>query len=131
MKNVALILISFTLVFASCETEEGKGGTSTIRGTVTVWEYNKDLTIKLGEYSAQEVDVYIIYGDDPIYGDRFRTGYDGKYEFNYLQEGNYTIYALSKDTTNFATNELIPVFKEVSISGKNKTIEVPEIIIID
>jgi hypothetical protein len=54
MKNVALILISFTLVFASCETEEGKGGTSTIRGTVTVWEYNKDLTIKLGEYSARK-----------------------------------------------------------------------------
>lgn len=128
------LLIIATVVFAlySCSKEPGKGGTSTIKGTVYVQEYNKDLTIKVGDiYPAQDVDVYLIYGNDEVYGDDFKTGYDGKYEFNYLQEGKYTIYVLSKSLDNRITSKLVPVFKEVEISGKNKTVEVDSILIID
>ena len=119
------------MLFASCEKEEGRGGTSTIKGKVIMREYNKDLTIKLGEYPAQDVDVYIIYGNNEVHGDRFITGYDGKFEFNYLREGNYTVYALSKDTLNSLTNEKFPVVREVQIDSKNKIVEVEDIIIAD
>lgn len=130
MKKI-IYLIFIAIAFVSCEKTEGEGGTSTIKGKVIVREYNGDFTIKLGEYPGQEVDVYIIYGDKDVYGDRFRTDWDGNYEFNYLQEGTYTIYALSKDTLNYITDERIPVFQEVQVSGKNQTVEVPDILIAD
>lgn len=126
-KLIFLALVA--IAFVSCEKNAGKGGTSTIKGTITVWEYNKDFTVRYDEYAGQDIDVYIMYGDEEIYGDKFETDFEGKYEFNYLQEGKYTIYAYSKDTTNYITNELTPVFREVEITGKDQTIEVPEIII--
>lgn len=130
MKKI-IYLILIAIAFVSCERNEGKGGTSTIKGKVIVREYNSDFTIKLGEYPGQEVDVYIIYGSQDVYGDRFRTDWEGNYEFNYLQEGTYTIYALSKDSMNYITDERIPVFQEVQVSGKNQTVEVPDILIVD
>jgi hypothetical protein len=128
-KLVLLILVVCGLI--ACEREEGKGGTSTIKGKIITWEYNKDFTIKLGEYPSQDVNVFILYGDDEFHGEKVETGYDGKYEFNYLTEGKYTIYALSKDTNNLVTSEMIPVFREINISGKNTVVEVDDIIIVD
>ena len=130
MKKIFYLAV-IVLGFVACEKEEGRGGTSTITGTVLVQEYNLDFTIMRDEYPAQDVDVYVIYGNDEVYGDRFQTGYDGKYEFNYLQEGSYKIYVLSKDKTNLLTDELIPVFEDVEITGKDQAVEVPDIIIID
>ncbi len=130
MNRIFYLTILF-LWLTSCEKEAGKGGTSTIKGSVVVWEYNKDYTIKHGEYPGQEVDVYIIYGGDEVYGDRFRTSYDGKYAFEFLREGNYTLYALSADTNNLTSNERIPVLREVKISGKNQTVVVPDIVIVE
>jgi hypothetical protein len=119
--------------FLACEKEAGKGGTSTIRGKVIIREYNKDFTIqKVPDYPAAKKDVFLIYGDDAVYGDKFETSYDGTYEFNYLREGNYTVFAYSKDSTkNYdLTSELIPVIREVEITGKNQTVEVPDMIIL-
>lgn len=132
MKRVFFIMALFAIAFASCEKNEGRGGSSSITGKVIVQEYNSDFTIKVGEpYLAQDVEVYIIYGSDEVYGDKFQTGYDGKYEFNYLQEGKYTVYVMSKDTTNRLTKELIPIIEEVEITDKNQVIVVDDIIIID
>ncbi len=135
MKKVLFIMALFAIAFASCEKNEGKGGSSTIKGTVIVQEMNSDFSVVVGEpYPAQDVDVYIIYGSDEIYGDRFKTGYDGKYEFNYLQEGKYTVYVMSKDSSDInkrLTKELIPVFKEVEITDKNQVVAVEDINIID
>ncbi len=131
IKKLFAILCLVSLVGVSCSKEEGKGGTNTIKGIVTVWEYNKSFTQKIGEYPGQDIDVYIVYGNDEVYGDRFQTGADGKYEFTYLREGNYTVYALSKDTNNLSTNQLVPVVKQVQVSGKNQVVEVSEIIVID
>jgi hypothetical protein len=126
------VLITAVIAFASCEKNPGEGGTSTIKGVVMVQEYNKDLTIKVGvPHPAQEVDVYIIYGNDEVYGDKFQTGFDGKYEFDYLQDGKYTIYTLSKSISNRLTKELYPIVEEVEITGKNQTIEVDTLNILD
>lgn len=131
IKKLLAIVFMAGMIGVSCSKEEGKGGTNTIKGIVTVWEYNNDFTIKRGEYPGQDIDVYIVYGNDEIYGDRFQTGADGKYEFTYLREGSYTVYALSKDTNNLLTNELVPVVKTLEVSGKKQVVEVPEIIVID
>ncbi len=127
-------LILFVCIgFMACEKGPGKGGTSKITGKVTIREYNRDFTIQKAEdYPGAKEDVFIIYGDDAVYGDKFETNYDGTYEFNYLREGSYTVYAYSKDSTkNYdLTSELIPVIRQVEITGKNQTVEVSEIIVL-
>lgn len=132
MNKVVFFISLLTIVLAACEKQEGRGGSSTIKGLVMVQDYDKDLIIAKGNpYPAQDVDVYLIFGDDEIYGDKFQTGHDGKYEFKYLQTGTYTVYVLSKSLDNRITNEKVPVFKKVEISSKNQVVEVEIINIID
>jgi hypothetical protein len=131
MKKILLLLV-ISAALISCSKEPGKGGTSTIKGVVYVQEYNKDLTIKVGNpYPAQDWDVYLVYGDDEIYGDNFKTDYKGEFQFDYLQEGNYTVYVLTKTLDNRITNELVPVLEKVEITGKDQTVVVDTIQIID
>jgi len=118
------------LLVVSCKKEEGIGGTSTIKGKVVVREYNANFTELTEQYYATDEDVFIVYGDDPVYGDKTSTGFDGTYEFNYLREGNYTVYGYSKDSANYPTKHMIPVKVNVSISGKKKTVEAKDIVIL-
>jgi hypothetical protein len=131
--NKVLFFVSILFIgLVACEKQEGRGGSSTIKGLVMVQEYDKDLIIAKGDpYPAQDVDVYLIYGDDEIYGDKFQTGHDGKYEFKYLQTGVYSVYVLSKSLDNRITDERVPVFKKVEITAKNQIVEVENIDIID
>lgn len=134
LKNIMQTILIFHVffLFSSCEKEAGRGGTSTIKGTIMVQEYNRDFTAKIGDpYPGQGVDVYIIFSDDEVHGDRFKTGWDGKFEFNYLQNGSYRVYALSKHKDNLPTNEKNPVDALVEITGKNQTHDVGELLIFD
>lgn len=134
LKTLGRTVFVFAIIalLSSCEKDAGRGGTSTIKGMVMVQEYNKDFTIKIGDpYPGQGVDVYIIYGNDEVHGDRFKTGWDGKFEFNYLQNGSYRVYALSKDPNNLTTKEKIPVSALVEITDKDQTKDVGELVIID
>lgn len=128
--RIVLGLFLVVFVITSCEKGPGEGGTSTIRGKVIVKEYNSDFTIMRDEYPGAKEDVYIIYGNDEVYGDKFETNYNGNYEFNYLLEGNYIVFAYSKDSTNLITDEKIAVMHEVEITSKNQIVEVPDIIIL-
>jgi hypothetical protein len=130
-RKLTLALFALSLIaFFACEEGPGEGGTSTIRGKVITREYNGDFTISRGEYPAAKEDVYIIYGEDFVYGDRFETSFDGAYEFNYLRPGSYMVFAYSKDSTNLITDERIAVVKEVEITKDNQIVEVPDIIIL-
>ncbi|MBA7712176.1 hypothetical protein ES703_121146 [subsurface metagenome] len=91
-KNFLLLILFGALVFTACEKGPGEGGTSTIRGKVIMYEYSRDLLICYDTLPGAREDVYIIYGDDAVYGDRFETSWDGTYEFNYLREGHYTVF---------------------------------------
>lgn len=127
---IGSFLISL-LAFTSCEKGSGEGGTSTIRGKVIIREYNGNFTLQRGDdYPGAKEDVYIIYDDDFVYGDKFETNFDGSYEFNYLREGSYTIYAFSKDSTNLETSEEIAITRLVEITGKDQVVEVPVITIL-
>lgn len=129
MYRTIIILSLMTLaLFSSCEKTEGEGGTSEIRGKVYIEEYNADMSYLAKEYYAMEENVYIIYGDDAIYSDRFRTNYDGSFVFKYLQKGKYKIFAYSKNINLEAGYE--PVIVEIEITEDFQTVELPSNIII-
>jgi hypothetical protein len=125
---VSLLFIMLPFVVGSCKKEPGPGGKSTLYGKVLVKDYNATFTVLQETYYAPEVWVYLVYGDDRDYGDRIQTGYDGTWEFKYLRPGNYTVYALSKDST-LQTNAPVPVLHEVVVPDKKQDIEVPDLVI--
>ena len=129
-KNCILIFLILTLlaIHQSCTKEEGEGGTSSISGRVYVVNYySYPIAIKDTCY-AQEEDVYIIYGDDKVYSDRFETHYDGTYRFQYLRKGKYTVFAYSDST---GSSQDIPVIKKVEITDNNQEVEVEDMYIIN
>lgn len=144
MKNSRNILCS-VLIFGSialnysCKKEAGEGGTSTITGKVTVYNYdNNNFNCCPDTIQAVDHDVFIIYGSDgSSYDNDVKTTYDGTYEFKYLQKGKYRIFAYSEDSTGAANGTAgttyrpdVPVFVDVEITGKNQTIVAPEIFIL-
>ena len=114
----------------SCEKEAGIGGTSSITGKVVVRQYNSNFTTLTEQYYATDEDVYIVYGDDPVYGDKTSTNFDGTYRFEYLRKGKYTIYAYSEDSANYPTQQEIPVMRQVEITKNNEEVTVSTIIIL-
>lgn len=122
-------IIAAMIFFTACEKGSGRGGTSTIKGTVWVDEYNGDFTLIRDSYLGAKEDVFIIYGDDEVYGDKFETNFDGTYEFKYLREGSYTVFAYSKDSTldYNITSQKKAIMHKVEITAKDQTIEVPVI----
>lgn len=133
MKIFKLVLLSalVTLLITSCEKPAGEGGTSTIMGRVFVENYNSDFTIKLGDYYAPDIDVFIIYGEDSIYSDDFKTGLNGWYKFDYLTKGTYTLYTFSADKTRQDPSNMVPVTTKVVIDEDNTTYIADELEIFD
>ena len=130
MKKLSVISLLVMLILSSCEKEEGKGGTSSITGRVVVHQYNTNFTTLIEQYNATDEDVFIIYGDDVVYGDKTTTNYDGTFRFDYLREGDYTVFAYSEDSAGYPSPKDVPVLRKVTISGKNQEITLPEIIIL-
>lgn len=123
---IALALIGGLVM--GCSKVEGEGGLATIRGRVLVKEYNSTFTLLQDTYYAQDEDVFIIYGNNKVVGDRVRTTYDGWYEFTYLNPGVYQVYCYSKDST-LQTLAKIPVIRDVLITGRKDIIELDEMVI--
>ena len=72
--------------------------------------------------------VYLIYGDGKNYNESTRTGADGMYSFDQLQNGEYQVYVLSKDLT---TGEMTKtILEKVTISAKNQVVDVPTLEIV-
>ena len=82
MNQFKFIAILFTLLTFSCTKSEGIGGRSSIKGKVIIDNINIiDGTIE-NTYDAQDVDVFIIYGNDNNnYNDDQSTSYDGSFEY--------------------------------------------------
>lgn len=130
MARLSILLIIIFVLLTSCSKEEGEGGTSLITGKVYVQLYDKTGTFIINEYYVPEEDVYIIYGNDDIYSDRFRTNFDGAYWFKYLRQGNYTIYAYSDDLSGSEPSGVVAVKKSVKISENDQHVQVDDIILI-
>ncbi len=133
MKILLTFLVAILMLgFISCEKQEGPGGTSTIAGKIWVKDYSSDFAYLKSEYDGEEVDVYLIYGNDSIYSDRTKTHFNGSYWFEYLHEGSYTVYAYSRDSARIdrSPSGRIPIKMKVDV-GKGSDVVVPLITILD
>ncbi len=131
----SLFLISFLiLVLTSCN-KEGKGGSSTIEGHVKVNLYLinsiADTVILVNNYVAKDEKVYIIYGENTTFDDDTKTTYNGKFKFDYLYKGNYTIYTYSECIFHLedCPSGKNTVIQKIVINKDNETVTVPEITI--
>ena len=156
MKNF-LIICAIAIGFTACEKPAGEGGTSVIEGQVykisTTEVVINELdslgnldttyiiidTLKIPQLDVGK-DVFIIYSDDEgsVYDDKFRTDYNGKYLFEYLRKGNYTIYTYADSSQSMpnppiAVDNLLkyeyPVFKQITISSNNSTYTLDDFVI--
>lgn len=92
--------------FVSCSDEEGEGGKAKISGIVYKIVDGGEIAKSGDDYSfvrdtvvASDVDVFLIYGGDQnnVYDDKTKTSHNGKFEFDYLREGDYSVYAYNDD----------------------------------
>lgn len=126
MKRYLIAL--FVLSILSCQIDEGEGGRAEIQGKVFVEDYNNLGEIILADY-APDWDVFIVYGDDITYSDKTTTHLDGTYKFDYLQKGNYSVYAYS-DCDN-CPNNIEAIVIDTVIVDKEETIVLPDLIVRD
>ena len=133
MKNISLILI-IVIGLTACKKEAGEGGTSVIEGKVIYFQRTFNTVTSqtdTHEYPKSGKDVFIIYSDDEgeVYDADFETDYNGKYRFEFLRKGDYTIYT-HKDTSivigfDPIDNEPItyeydlPIYKHIKIKSNN------------
>lgn len=90
MKIVKLLSILFFI--SSCAKHEGPGGSSSIIGELSCDLYNESGEL-ISQYPKANEDIFIIYGEgSSIYNDKVSTSYDGKFKFDYLEKGKYSIY---------------------------------------
>lgn len=83
----ALLLLSF-----SCKKPEGEGGKSSISGNIYVIDYPRDDSNELDTFPATDEDVFIVYGTGTMQDNDTKTNYEGRYTFEYLRPGDYSIY---------------------------------------
>jgi hypothetical protein len=128
-KPLILMALLLTILFSNCSNPEGKGGELTLTGQVIARKYNLTFTNLIAEYPLHEERVYIIYGNDEIYSDDFRTDFQGRYRFENLQPGKYTIFAYARDSTGNQPSGETPVFVEVNLTSNNPATEAPILIL--
>jgi hypothetical protein len=124
-KIIASAFLISTIV--ACSNGPGQGGKASILGKVHAANWNATCTLLSSEYYAPDEDVYIIYGEDPSYGDRIKTGPDGTYEFKYLRPGKYTVYVYSKDCSGATPSGKLAVTAEVEITEKKQAVVLDDI----
>ena len=134
MRNF-LIICAIAIGFTACEKPSGEGGTSVIEGQVyKIYTFQNATT---GEWDTSYFqldagkDVFIIYGDDKgqVYDDKFETDYNGKYHFEYLRKGDYTVYAYADSIDGSMIKHEYPIFQQISIISNNSTNKVADFII--
>ena len=134
MRNL-LIICAIAFGFTACEKSAGEGGTSVIEGQVYKIFTFQNPTTGAWDTSYFQLDagrdVFIIYSNDntELYDDKFDTDYNGKYHFEYLRKGEYTIYTYADSTDNSNVKHEYPVFKQITISSNNSTNTIGDFII--
>ena len=133
MRNL-ILLIAITIIFAACTKEAGEGGTSVIQGQVyKIHTFQNSTTGEIDTLYFQldaGKDVFIIYSDDEtaIYDDEFETDYNGRYRFEFLRKGDYTIYTYA-DSSDVNTTYDYPVFRHIEIKSNNSTNNLDDFVI--
>jgi hypothetical protein len=120
--------LCFAFTFISCKKNEGEGGYATIKGRVLAANaYSPAIGLGADDGAPKE-DVYIIYGDETVAGDKVETSADGTFEFRYLTKGKYTIYSYSRDTSLADPNGKVMISKPIEIDDRKEIQEIELII---
>ncbi len=128
MKLIFSLIISSLILtgFSSCNKVEGPGGAATIKGKILK---EKTIAGQTYYYDAADEDVYLIYGEDAsFYDDDIKTSYDGTFEFNYLEEGNYQFFVYSKCTSCLSGDTVL--IQDVVITDKKEEVDLGTITIL-
>ncbi|XOV66267.1 MAG: hypothetical protein ACFHU9_11575 [Fluviicola sp.] len=126
----AIGLLFTVLSTTGCQKIEGPGGAATIQGKLYVREYDSAGNL-IKEYDGADLDVYIIYGNDPdetYFHDDIATSYDGTFKFRFLEPGNYRIFFYEDATyQELNANPNGPnqkaIIREVTISDKKEVVD--------
>ena len=142
-----LFICAIALGFTSCKKDAGEGGTSVVEGQVykiftfdnVVNEFdilgNIDTTYLVLDTLYYQLDsgkdVFVIYSNDEgvVYDDKFETDYNGRYRFEYLRKGEYTIYTYADSTDIDMINYDYPIFKNITIQDNNSVNIVADFVI--
>jgi len=118
---VCLFALS-SFLFTSCINDEGLGGSASIEGTVYKVIHNDDIySLKADTIPAAKEDVFIVYGDKTIYGDKMETANNGFFKFNNLIKGTYKVYAYTaySDGRKEAVGDTLTVETGKTVNTKN------------
>ncbi len=97
-------------IYKTLDVDEGK---ALLRGLVRQVTYSKDFNYIVDTIPGQDLDVFLVYEDDPDYFDRIRTLPDGTFAFPDLIKGDYTVFVYSENTNR--SPEMVPVIKNISV----------------
>jgi hypothetical protein len=134
MKNF-LIICTVAFGFMACEKDAGEGGTSVIEGQVyKIHTFQNSSTGAMDTLYYQldsGKDVFIIYSDNEtgVYDDKFETDYNGRYHFEYLRKGDYTLYTYADSIDVNNVNYDYPIFKHIKINSNNSDNSVEDFVI--
>lgn len=121
MKNVILMFNLIWIFVSGCSKEAGVGGDAEIKGQVWKYQLNGSLTDTIADYAAEDVYVYIVYGDNSGFDKRVKTDYNGNFRFPFLYEGKYTLYTYTFDP--YAIDGQSPVIREITIQDRKQIVE--------
>jgi hypothetical protein len=107
-------------------------GNSTIHGQILLINYKNEsiwpnfMVVKDTSF-AQDVDVYLVYGNHVQYDERIRTMDDGTFTFNTLIKGPYRIFVYSEDLSG--ATQLISIDRWATITEEFQSIDLGTIYI--
>ena len=134
MKNF-LIICTVAFGFIACEKDAGEGGASVIEGQVyKIHTFQNSSTGAMDTLYYQldsGKDIFIIYSDNEteVYDDKFETDFNGKYNFEYLRKGDYTLYTYADSIDVNNVNYDYPIFKHININSNNSDNSVEDFVI--
>jgi hypothetical protein len=105
------------------------GGTNTISGKLISKNAFNAGTTNNDYLPLPNEDIFIVYGSGSQYDDKTKTAADGSFQFIGLRDGNYRIYAYSVDTSGSFPVGTVPIFKNISLTGNNNTLNTGNLLV--
>lgn len=107
------------------KTDDALSGSGKITGSLMMHSYDDAFTNLQDVSPAVDEDIFILFGDDEVVGDKTSTSYNGKFEFSFLREGDYSIFYMTEDSLH-PTNSKKEVLLNVTVTN-GETVDLGEL----